>query len=284
MTADTPLSSRPRRLPRRPFHPLAFPFVFPFLPETTDVTFRALPPLIALATLSLAAGACRAAHPLQTEDTGTQGAGNVEIENGFSRARFDGTTVFTYQPQVSVGLATTVDAIVQPSWVSVHSAADASGLGDTNLDAKWRFLGVDPWSLAVRAGLQVPTSQHGLGLQHGDVSEHALLVATWDSAPTTVHANLGLTHNPSAPGARQTIAHVSAAVMQAINERLILTVDGGFGQNPDAGRGGWPGTILAGAIWTARPGLDLDLGYQVSLNAEPVNRQWLAGLTWRFAL
>ena len=242
--------------------------------------------LIPVTALTIAAPRAFAAHPLQTEDTGTQGAGNVEIENGLSRARFDATTLTTYQPQVSAGLAPTVDAIVQPSraWLKAPPQAASSGWGDTNIDGKWRFWGSDPWSLAVRAGLQAPTSQHGLGLPHGRWSEHALLVATWDDAPTTVHANLGVTRVPRAPGTRENILHVSAAALQGLNERLILTVDGELDQDPDPHRRAWPGSVLAGAIWTARPGLDLDVGYQRSTNARPVNRQWMAGLTWRFSL
>ena len=242
--------------------------------------------LIPAAALTLAAPAAFAAHPLQTEDTGTQGAGNVEIENGLSRARFDATTLTTYQPQASLGLTPTIDAIVQPAFVWRHAPAQGSacGLGDTNIDGKWRFRGSDPWSFGIRAGLQAPTSQHGLGLPHGQVSEHALLVATWDAAPTTVHANLGITRVPRAPGARATIAHLSAALMQALDERLILTVDGEIDQHPDPARKTWPGSLLAGAIWTARPGLDLDVGYQSSFSAQPVNRQWMAGLTYRFSL
>lgn len=245
----------------------------------------AVRPFVPFLAVALAAPAAFAAHPLQTEDTGTQGAGNLEIENGFSRARFDGTTLATYQPQVSVGVATTVDAIVQPALVQLRTPGSAdSGWGDTNVDGKWRFWGSDPWSFGVRAGLQLPTSQHGLGLPHGQVSEHALLVATWDSSPTTVHANLGLTHVPQAPDARATTAHVSAALMQAVDERLILTVDSEFDQDPDPHRHAWPGSVLGGVIWTARPGLDLDVGWQRSVDARPVNRQWMAGLTWRFAL
>ena len=236
--------------------------------------------------LTLAVSPAFAAHPLQTEDTGTQGTRNVEIENGLSRARFDATTLTTWQPQVSLGLATTVDAIVQPSvvWLHVPGRPAVSGLGDTNIDGKWRFWGSDPWSFAIRAGVLAPTSQKGLGLPHGDVSEHALLVATWDATPTTVHANLGLTHVPREPGARANVAHLSAAVLQQIDERLILTMDGEVDQDPDPARKTWPGSVLAGAIWTARPGLDLDIGYQRSFNARPLNRQWMAGLTYRFSL
>lgn len=242
--------------------------------------------LVSCLAIAVAAPAAFAEHPLQTEDTGTQGAGNLEIENGLAQSRQDGTRLTTYQPQFSLGLSTTLDAIVQPSLVQLRAPGQqpASGWGDTNVDAKWRFRGSDPWSFGVRAGLQLPTSQHGLGLPHGQVAEHALLVATWDASPTTVHANVGLTHAPDAPGTRATAAHVSAALMQQINERLILTVDSEFDQDPDPHRHAWPGSVLGGVIWTARPGLDLDVGWQRSVDARPVDRQWMAGLTWRFAL
>jgi len=230
--------------------------------------------------------AAHAAHPLQTEDTGTQGLAKVEIENGFSRARFDSTTLAVYQPQLSVGLADTFDAIVQPAVERLQPKGKpvVAGLGDTNLDGKWRFAEHDPWSLAIRAGLLLPTGKTGLSLLHGEVSGHALLVATWHDGPSTMHANVGLTREPHAPGARLTVAHLSAAVMQAVGDRLVLAADGGVDQDPAAARKSWPGSALAGVIWTARPGLDLDVGYRRNFNAPSLNRQWLAGLTYRFAL
>ena len=72
--------------------------------------------------------------------------------------------------------------------------------------------------------------------------------------------------------------------MQQVNESLILTVDGELDQDPSMSRKTWPGSLLGGVIWTAKPGLDLDIGYQRSFNAQPVNRQWMAGLTYRFSL
>jgi hypothetical protein len=77
---------------------------------------------------------------------------------------------------------------------------------------------------------------------------------------------------------------VSAAVMQQVDEHLILTVDSSFAQSPNPHKASWPGTVLAGAIWTVRPGLDLDLGWQRSIDDAPVSSTWLAGLTYRFSL
>ncbi len=151
------------------------------------------------------------------------------------------------------------------------------------MDAKWRFYGEAPWSLGVRAGVALASNQQGLGLPRGDVSAHALLVATYDAAPFTVHANVGLARLPQGSGQRPWQASASAALMWALDERWILTVDAGTSADPDPARKAWPATLLAGAIYTLRPGLDLDLGYQLSARAQPATKVWLLGLTYRFA-
>ncbi len=226
-----------------------------------------------------------AAHPLRTEDTGTQGAGNVELENGLSWSRTDAATVFMYQPQVSFGISPTLDFVAQPSWWSERDEGSPAtrGWGDSNLDAKWRFYGDAPLSFGVRAGLALATGQRGLGMAHDTVSIHAVLVCTYDYAPFTFHGNLGLAQNPGNPGERSRIARVSAAVMWAADERLTLTADAGAESSSSSDRSSWPSTVLAGAIYTIRPGLDVDAGYQSSVRASSTTRQWLFGITYRFA-
>jgi hypothetical protein len=226
-----------------------------------------------------------AAHPLQTEDTGTQGVGNAEFEHGFSWASSAGARSLGFQPQLSYGLLTTLDLIVQPSWLSNHTPGQktAQGWGDTNVDMKWRFQGDAPWSLATRAGVLLATSQGGLGLPHGEVSAHMLLVATYDAAPFTVHGNVGWTRNPGGPEQRADMPLVSGAVMWAANERLTLTADASANTSPDRSAHHWTSTLLGGAIYTIRPGLDADIGYQHSFLTTPSARTWLLGLTYRFA-
>jgi hypothetical protein len=224
-----------------------------------------------------------AAHPLVTEDTATQGTANLEIENGFSYARSNGS-VFEYQPQLSVGLTPTLDLIVQPAYFDVRSAgSDVHGLGDTNFDSKWRFFGSKPWSFGVRAGLGLPTNQHDLGLP-GSVSKHALLVATYDEAPITIHLNAGMTITPDTAGLKSNSGHFSAALMWALDEKLILTAEAAADANPDLQHSSWGGSTLAGIIFTARPGLDLDFGFQFHFNSAIAPRTWLGGITYRFAL
>lgn len=248
-----------------------------------------VPAAVCLFAVLAMAPAAYAAHPLQTEDTGTQGTGNVELENGLLWSRSAGNRLFSYQPQFSWGLSSSFDLIVQPSWLSSQDSGSPAqrGRGDTNLDIKWRFAAAQPWSLALRAGLTLPTSTNNgtgaLGLPDGRYGSHALLAVTWDAAVFTMHANLGLALNPQGSGARARVATASAAMMWVLTERIALTLDCGQSSNPDPRRTAWEGSTLAGVIYSVQPGLDVDLGYQTSWRAAQPSHQWLLGLTYRFA-
>jgi hypothetical protein len=250
----------------------------------------------------LLAGACfaaaaHAAHPLQTEDTGTQGTGNVEIENGASWTHQGEMREFVFQPQVSVGASATVDLILQPAWQQLRDDGGAgagtdagptpvSGFGDTHLDVKWRFFGRAPWSVAIRAGASLPTAAKAFGPDSEHTTYHAVLVATLDAAPWSMHFNVGDDRNPGGAGVRHNAGHASAAAMWAVDERLTLAGELGMeaGADPSAP---WDVTVLGGAIWTLRPGLDFDAGWQTGVRTAPGSaplRVVLLGLTWRFGL
>lgn len=229
--------------------------------------------------------AADAAHPLVTEDTGTQGVGNAELERGFSWTRDGAERTFAFQPQLSYGVLPTLDVIVAPSLL-LHKADDARtarGFGDTLLDMKWRFFGDAPLSFAVRAGVTFPTGKADPALTLGKPSAHALLVTTFDAAPLTVHGNIGYVRMPSLPDLRRDLIHFSTAALFAANESLVLAIDAGFDSNPDATNRAWPGILLAGIVYTLQPGLDLDAGYQTRLNRAAPVQQWLVGITYRWA-
>src|SRR5438876_1731681 len=96
-----------------------------------------------------------AAHPMLSEDTGTQGAGRFELELGTAITRDRETRSFEFGPQLSYGIGQTVDLIVRPTWLDIRETAGGGherGTGDTALDVKWRFFAVDVISFGVRAG------------------------------------------------------------------------------------------------------------------------------------
>jgi hypothetical protein len=240
----------------------------------------------AMAVVALGPASCAwAAHPLQTEDTGTQGAGRVELEGGLTLARAGGERGLGFQPQISFGVAPTLDLILKPSWERQRDASGVStaGWGDTDLDLKWRALSAEPVSLGLRTGLTLPTSQHGLGQAQGRVGVHATLVASWLAAPFAAHANLGLTQSPSQAGQRSRVARASGALVWAATEQLNFTFDLGTQQPTEAGLQRWSASALVGLIYTLQPGLDLDLGYQETHRTPVKAKEWLAGLTYRFA-
>lgn len=225
----------------------------------------------------------RAAHPLQTEDTGTQGLGELEWEHGYDRWRAGAARGWAYRPQLSYGLGETLDLIVQPSWLQRRDEDGVMrrGLGDTQLDLKWSFGADEGLSFGVRAGLTLPTGRPGLGLPGGRPAAQALLITSWARAPFTLHANLGLLRNPAATGRRSNQALANAALTWAASEQWTWVLDGGVQASPEIGRQRWPGTLVVAAIWTLQPGLDLDLGHQAEVNGPA--RAWLLGLTWRSA-
>jgi hypothetical protein len=220
-----------------------------------------------------------------SEDTGTQGKNNWELELGYAWIQSGADRSFLFQPQLSYGVSPTLDLIVQPSWTTVEGPPTGRerGLGDTNLDAKWRFYGAAPWSIGVRAGLGLPTAQRGLGLPNGTVSPHALLVATADLTPFAFDLNLGCLYVPGDARQRPEQYHFSAAATYAANERLFLVLDAAADSNPDSAPGSYQAVALLGVIYTVRPGLDVDVGYRGRVSAVGPVHQWLLGITFRGA-
>jgi hypothetical protein len=240
-------------------------------------------PLAAL--FGIGAATAFAGHPKFTEDTGTQGTGNLELELGYAWSEIAADGVFQFQPQLSLGATPTVDLIVQPSWIVYHSSAGTErGLGDTNLDAKWRFFGRAPWSLGVRGGVSAPTAHDNLGLQRDRVSPHAMLVATGDFKPFTIDANLGYARVPGEESQRRDLYHISTSVTVESQQRLFFVFETTFDSNPDGAAGkSFVALGQLATIYTVRPGLDIDVGFRARLNGTGPTQQWLLGVTVRGA-
>jgi hypothetical protein len=77
---------------------------------------------LTFAALLYAATPAFAAHPMLTEDTGTQGAGRFELELGMAVTRDHETRAFEFGPQLAYGIGQTVDLIVRPTWLDIRES------------------------------------------------------------------------------------------------------------------------------------------------------------------
>jgi hypothetical protein len=239
-----------------------------------------LVPLVAMATHA------HAAHPLISEDTGTQGRGKYELELG-TQLSTGGGHVLELDPQLSYGVRDDVDVIARPSllWLA-GDAADAAGrsrgFGSTALDVKWRAWSSDALSLGTRAGLDLPTASSGLG--PNGVGMHAIAVATCETPGALATANLAYTRLPDDAGGtlRRDLPRVSAAFVREVRDDVRVAVEAAAFRHADPAVANWPAVILVGAIAHLPIGVDVDVGYQARLNRAAPASVWLAGMTLRW--
>jgi hypothetical protein len=251
---------------------------------------KLLPALI----LALSFGsAAFAAHPLVSDDTGTQGSGAYSLEINGEVARYADSKVRETHSEVaavlSAGVADNVDLVLGVPFQHLHvresgSVDKTSGLADLSLELKWRFYEREGFSLALKPGITLPTGDDERGLGNGRVSWGGTLIATQELKLVTLHLNLGYAHNEFADddGQRKDILSASLAATTQLTEKLQLVANVGAESNGESGNSTWPAFALAGAIWNVRENLDLDLGVKVGLNDQEADVTGLAGVVVRF--
>jgi hypothetical protein len=211
---------------------------------------------------ALYAGASQAAHPLITEDAATLGAGTVQAELSAEHA---GDTQFG--ALAGAGVADSVDLIAG------HPRHD----GDVSLDLKWRFHRRAGTSLALKPGLTVPAAAGT-----GRPTYGAFLLASRDGEPWSTHWHAGYKANHNVYGEPADLVHLSAAAVYQASGRMKLAGDLGVDTGFDLSTTSRPAWLVAGAIYSVRPALDLDLGCRHGLNRASEADALLVGLTLRW--
>lgn len=242
----------------------------------------------------LAAGfvpSVEAAHPLLTEDTGTQGDGKYQLELMVDKTRDNppGVTVRELQTTavLSYGLLENADLQIGLPALRQHTH-DAGGRHarrgplDASLDLKWRFLEREALSLAFKPGITLPTGDAGRGFGAGRVNWGALLVLSYEPGPLAVHSHLGYRRNNNTVDQRNDLVHLSGALTWKATDRLKLVADFSADTNPDkADRGSLRYRIL-GLIYSPTPALDLDAGLKHGHGQAATDHAVLFGATFRW--
>jgi hypothetical protein len=255
----------------------------------------------AIALVVMTSGGAFAAHPLITDDSGTQGKGKFQVEvngeDGHDSESDQGVKIRenggSLETVFSAGLIDSADLVlaVPYEWGRVKEDGivswDEDGVGDVSLELKWRFFEKNGFSLAVKPAVSFPSGNADKGLGSGKVGYGVTLIASHEFDPFAVHVNLGYSHtnfklDEDRDANRGDIWHASVAGSAEVMKGLQLVANVGLETNPDKTSDTPPVFMIAGAIYSITDYLDVDLGVKVGLTKPETDVSVLAGVAVRF--
>ena len=232
-----------------------------------------------------------AAHPLITDDTGTQGKGKFQLEvNGeYGHDKDDGVTTKTTQAAaaLSYGVTEPVDIVLGIPYQYIRTkdsetVTNEKGISDVGIELKWRFYETDGFSFALKSGLTLPTGEDEKGLGSGKTTYHLFFISTKEIKPWAFHLNLGYNRNENKVDERKDIWHASLASTVEVIKDIKLVANIGAERNPDKSSNTHPAFIIGGLIYSISENFDIDFGIKGGLNKPETDYSVLAGITWRF--
>ncbi len=237
-----------------------------------------------------------ATHPLATDDTGTQGKGKFQLElNGqfdWEKEEIEGVSVRSTGGQaaaaLSYGIAQNVDLVLSLSYLWGKAGEDEPishnerGIGDTVLEAKWRFFEKNGFGLALKPGISIPTGDSDKGLGTGRLGGRLFLIGTKALEPCALHANLGYIRNENKNDWHKDLWHVSGAVTWDVVKDLKLVANAGMERNPDNTGASDSAFLIGGVIYSFASNLDIDIGAKYDWNSSETEISLMAGMAFRF--
>ncbi len=245
------------------------------------------------------AGAALAAHPLITDDTGTQGKCKSQFEfiGEYGIEKEEGVTEKSLEvpavPFLSYGITDAIDLVFGLPYrsVTVEDAGAGTknavrGATDLSIELKARVYEKDGLSFAVKPGISLPTGDEEKGLGNGKSSYSVDLITTKELKPWAFHFNVGYVrneyqHQADEDADRKHIWRISLASQIKVVNDLSLVANIGAERNPEKTSDTHPAFILGGVIYSFSEILDIDLGVKAGLNKTETDYTVLAGITWR---
>jgi hypothetical protein len=236
-----------------------------------------------------------AAHPLITDDTGTQGRGNFQMEttgtwftdqenkNGEGLREISSFATIA----LAAGIAETVDLIVCVPYIwtetrEAETVTTENGISDTVMEAKWRFYAKQNLSLAIKPGIVLPTGDEDKGLGTGHFGYTTFLIATVETEPWAFYANLGYLYLENRVDERVNLWLGSIASRLSVSERWTIVGEVGAARNTDPAESSHPAFAQIGLIYSPNDHLDLSAGLLAGLSDSEVDQSVRAGVTIRF--
>jgi hypothetical protein len=250
-----------------------------------------------------------AAHPYVTDDTGTQGTGNWQIELMAEHDRNARTAdpgggavhqvrkVTLFNPVLTYGVLDNLDVALGLNHLHQRTTEDgvttetANGTGDSTLELKWRFYEADNLSLALKPALALPTGDEHRGLGSGKLSWGINFILTQEVKPWVFLANVAYSrvHYKLLPDADANHKHLwrtSVGVAYYLRDDLRLVGEAGVRTNGAKEDPFLPGRYgqfaMAGLIYSLSDKIDLDVGVRKRVNRAEFDTAILVGATFRW--
>lgn len=232
-----------------------------------------------------------ASHPLISDDTGTQGKGNfqLEVNSEFGHSDGDGlkADAISVTAVLSYGIVDQLDVVLGVPYQQVGTEGFGTttterGISDTSIEVKWRFYEKDGFSLALKPGLLLPTGDESKDLGNGKVNYSFFFIGTQQLEPWAFHLNLGYRRHENNRDERVDIWHASLASELNLTGNLRAVVNIGTERNPDPASERHPAFILGGLIYSLTEKINIDLGANLGLNRADHYYSILAGISFRF--
>ncbi len=241
-------------------------------------------------------GLAFAAHPLITDDTGTQGKGKFQLEVNsefiYDKETEEGITKKETGGEVatllSYGIADNLDIVLglPYQWKKVKEdgivTSDEDGMSDISLELKWRFFEKDGLSFALKPGITLPTGDENKGLGTGRTTYSLYFITTKVIEPWAFHLNLWYIRNENTLDKRIDISHASLAGEVEAVKNLKVVGNVGRERNTDQTSNRHPAFILGGIIYSISENFDIDLGIKRGLNKPETDYAILVGIALRF--
>ncbi|MBI5633459.1 MAG: transporter [Nitrospirae bacterium] len=240
---------------------------------------------VVMVVVLLWAGMALAAHPLITDDAGTQGKGKFQLEINGEYFNDSGSAVTEIAAALSAGITEDVDLVVGMPYQLLrikgedgHRTTDR-GISDASVEMKWRFFESKGLSLALKPGVTFPTGNDKKGMGDGKISYGLFFIATKEMEPVTLHINFGYVRNRAE---FRDIWHSSLACEHALTKDLRIVGNIGGETNPEKESNVHPMFLLGGIIYSFTENMDMDFGIKTGLNKAEADYTLLAGLAYRF--
>ena len=236
-----------------------------------------------------------AAHPLLTDDTGTQGTGTSQIEAtgtwNTDQENLESRGVRETSSWVTVaftgGVSDTVDLVLSVPyvWTETKEAGQITkddGVFDMVIEAKWRFYAKQTLTLAIKPGILLPTGDEEKGRGTGHFGYTTFLIATIEKEPWAFDANLGYLYLENRTDERVNLWFGSLASRFSVADPWTIVGEIGASRNTDPADSSHPAFAQIGLIYSPNGDLDLSMGIVSGLSDRGIDRSVRAGATIRF--